>query len=303
MTWNCQIERAGYQIGNYRLLHLLERGEFSEIYLGEDTNHHTLVAIKLLDEQQIGDDLAKFFAHTSMLSRLRHPHIVRILDFGMDDNNGYLVMDYAPNGTLRQRHPRGSVVSPETVLHYVKQIASALHYMHQRRLIHCDIKPHNLLLNAHNEVMIGDLGIAILAAKPDTLDLELHDFEGTVIYAAPEQLEGRPQQNSDQYALGIVAYEWLCGERPFVGTFHEIAQQHILVSPPPLREKNAALTPSIEQVIMKTLAKKPVARFPDVVTFAQALEWAILEDGAPLAPAQPSRPRRQFLSPHSFQES
>lgn len=302
VTKDCQIDQTGHQIGNYRLLRLLQRGESAEIYLGEEKNHHAQVAIKLQDEQQIGNDLAKFFVHTSLLSRLRHPHIVQILDFGMDGNKGYLVMNYAPNGTLRQLHPRGCIVPPETVLQYVKQIASALHYIHQHRVIHCDIKPHNLLLDTNNEVMIGDFGIAIVDESFNQSAVERHDFEGTVIYAAPEQLEGKPQRSSDQYALGVVAYEWLCGDQPFSGTFHEIAHQHLSVSPPPLREKNRALTPAIEQVVMKALAKKVTARFSDVEAFAAALEWAVEQSRDPLIPEPSPRPKRQFLSPHPFQD-
>jgi serine/threonine protein kinase len=288
-------------IGKYHLLRLLEQGEFSEIYLAEHTEQHRPVAIKLLHERRIGDDLAKFFAQARMLSRLRHPHIVSLLDFGMHGDRGYLVMNYAPNGTLRQRHPKGTILPPATVLTYIKQAASALTYIHNNKLIHCDIKPHNMLLGEHDELLINDFGIAVVSHSLDSLYPEQHDFEGTVIYAAPEQLQGRPRRSSDQYALGVVAYEWLCGDKPFSGNFHEIVQQHLFMSPPPLREKNPALSSVIEQVVMKTLAKKVEARFPSVQAFADALEWAVQQDAAKNEPAsQP--PRRQFLSPLPFLE-
>jgi len=290
---------SNQHIGKYRLLRLLEEGEFSEIYLAEDSEQHTPVAIKLLNERRIGDDLAKFFVQARTISRLRHPHIVSLLDFGMDGDRGYLVMDYAPNGTLRERYPKGSILPPTTVLHYIQQAADALTYIHDHKLIHCDIKPHNMLLGEHDELLINDFGIAVVSHSLDSLYPEQHDFEGTVIYAAPEQLQGKPRRNSDQYSLAVVAYEWFCGDKPFSGNFHEIVHQHLFVTPSPLRTKNPALSPAIEQVIMKALAKKVEARFANVQAFAEMLEWAVQQDEAEQSSA-PSQPRRQFLSPLPF---
>jgi serine/threonine protein kinase len=290
-------------IGKYRLLRLLEQGEFSEIYLAEDSEQHIPVAVKLLHERLIGDDLAKFFVQARLISRLRHPHIVSLLDFGMDGDRGYLIMDYAPNGTLRQRYPKGSILPPATVLHYIQQAADALTYIHDNKLIHCDIKPHNMLLGEHDELLINDFGIAVVSHSLDPLYPEQHDFEGTVIYAAPEQLQGMPRRSSDQYALAVVAYEWFCGDKPFSGNFQEIVHQHLFVTPPPLREKNPALSPAIEQVIMKALSKKVEARFASVQDFAETLEWAVQPDekqDEEKQPPAPSQPRRQFLSPLPF---
>jgi serine/threonine-protein kinase len=292
-------ELSNQHIGKYRLLRLLEEGEFSEIYLAEDSEQHTPVAIKLLNERRIGDDLAKFFVQARTISRLRHPHIVSLLEFGMDGDRGYLVMDYAPNGTLRERYPKGSILPPTTVLHYIQQAADALTYIHDHKLIHCDIKPHNMLLGEHDELLINDFGIAVVSHSLDPLYPEQHDFEGTVIYAAPEQLQGKPRRNSDQYSLAVVAYEWFCGDKPFSGNFHEIVHQHLFVTPSPLRMKNPALSPAIEQVIMKALSKKVEGRFADVQAFAEMLEWAVQQDEAE-QPSTPSQPRRQFLSPLPF---
>jgi serine/threonine protein kinase len=283
-------------IGPYHLLRPLEQGELSEIYLAEHTEQHKRMAIKLLNERLIGDDLAKFFAQARMLSGLRHPHIVSLLDFGMHGDRGYLVMDYAPNGTLRERHPKGSILPPATVFAYIKQAASGLTYIHDNNFIHCDIKPHNMLLGENDALLINDFGIAIAS---HSFHSGQRNFEGTVIYAAPEQLQGEPHASSDQYALGVVAYEWLCGEKPFSGNFQEIVQQHLFEPPPPLRTKNPALSPFLEQVVMKTLAKKIPARFTNIQAFADALAWAVGQETT-----QPStteqKPRRQFLSPQPF---
>jgi serine/threonine-protein kinase len=157
-----------------------------------------------------------------------------------------------------------------------------------------------MLLNAYDEVMLSDFGIAVVTDGFSSF----HDFEGTVLYAAPEQIQGRPQRNSDQYALGVVVYEWLCGDWPFSGSFDEVVHQHLFAPPPSLPEKGITVSPAIEHVVMKALAKDPLERFTDIRAFADALETAILEEQVhsiafPITP--PPEPIRQFRTPLPFQ--
>jgi serine/threonine protein kinase len=293
--------RPDQPIGKYRLLRLLGQGVSSEIYLAQQEQSAEQVAIKLLYGRRSGDELAKFFAQASQISHLRHPHIASLLDFGVEGESSYIVMEYAPHGTLRERHPRGSIVPPATVLLYAQQAAEALQYVHEHKFIHRDIKPQNMLLGANEEIKISDFGVAVVSHSLDPLYPEQHDFEGTVIYAAPEQLQGKPRRSSDQYALGVVIYELLCGDWPFSGSFHEIAHQHLFASPPPLREKNAALPPALEQVVMKALTKDPENRFESMKAFAEALTWAIDQSPAVSPDSSSSaRAKRQFMSPLPF---
>lgn len=285
-------------IGNYRLLQLLTQTETSEIYLCEHGQNSKPLVLKKMYGRWFGDDLAKFFAHASTLSRLQHPHIIPILDFGADDDIVYMIMQYSSNGTLRERHPKGAIVPPSTVVHYVKQIASALQYTHDHKLIHRDIKPHNMLIGNYGEILLSDFGSSVVSHSLNPLYPSQYDFEGTVVYSAPEQLRGTPRRSSDQYALGVVTYEWLCGQWPFVGTFEELTHQHLFVSPPPLRTKNPDLHPAIEQTVMKTLAKDVEKRFPSVTEFAEALQWSV-EQSQPTAPSK-EKVKRQFMSPKPF---
>jgi serine/threonine protein kinase len=276
-------DRVGQQLGSYRLLQLLGQGGFAEVYLGEHIHLNTQAAIKALRTQLSTDDVSNFRIEARTIAHLIHPNIVQVLDFGVEGDTPFLVMAYAPNGTLRQRHPRGIPLPVESILLYVKQIAAALQYAHDKKVIHRDIKPENMLLGRNNEVLLSDFGIALItpSARAGTIfgqssipNQTTWDPAGTVTYMAPEQIQGKPSPASDQYSLGIVVYEWLSGHAPFSGGYMEIAMQHMSASPTPLREKLTAISPDVEQVIMTALAKDPQRRFGSVQAFANALEQA-----------------------------
>jgi serine/threonine protein kinase len=265
--------RIGQQLGNYRLLTLLGQGSFADVYLGEHIHLKMQAAIKVLDMRLTNDDMSDFLNEARTVAHLQHPAIVRVLEFGVEDNTPFLVMDYAPNGTLRTRYPTGSRLEPEELLPYLQQIASALQHAHNAKLIHRDIKPENMLLGVNNEALLSDFGIAVVAHSSRTQSMK--GVVGTVAYMAPEQLRGKPVVASDQYALGAVVYEWLTGNCPFHGSFVEVATQHTHTSPRPLREQIASIPPAIEQIVLKTLAKDPAQRFDSVQEFAQAFEQAL----------------------------
>ncbi len=213
-------------------------------------------------------------------------------------------MDYAPNGTLRKRHARGIPLPPTTVISYVRQLASALHYAHEQKVIHRDVKPENMLVGRNNEILLSDFGIALVAQSSRYNSTQgLQDMAGTIAYMAPEQIQSSAGPNSDQYSLGIVVYEWLCGNRPFQGSFAEIAVKHTMATPPSLREKVPELSPAAEEVVMKALAKEPQQRFENVQAFAVALEQAFREElasssvftAAPAADGQLSSPANTIV--------
>ena len=264
-------DRVGQQLDDYRLIRLLGAGNFGEVYLGEHIHYQTQVAVKVL-KIHLTPDTLKDFLNEARTVRLKHPHIIQIVDFGIADNTPFLVMDYAPNGTLRQRHPQGTRLPLQSILPYVKQVASALQYAHDTRLIHRDVKPQNMLLGRNNEVLLSDFGIAVVAHTERSLTTQ--EMAGTVPYMAPEQIRGKPRPASDQYALGIAVYEWLCGARPFRGTQWEIIDQQLSVPPPPLREKVPTIPSAVEQVVLTALNKDPLQRFASVQAFANALEQA-----------------------------
>lgn len=269
----------GQQFGNYRLTSLVGRGGFAEVYLGEHVYLKTQAAIKILQARLSSEEQERFYAESRTVAHLQHEHIVRVLEFGLKDESiPYLVMEYAPNGTLRERFPRGKPVPLAHVLPPLKQVASALHYAHNANLVHRDIKPENMLLGAHDEVLLSDFGIALMIKGSQRQDAQ--EVAGTVTYMAPEQLQGRPTRTSDQYALAVVVYEWLSGQRLFSGTFTSIATQHMFTPPPSLQERVPGISAAVDQVVLKALAKDPQQRFASVQEFFQALEAAALGNTA-----------------------
>jgi eukaryotic-like serine/threonine-protein kinase len=206
----------------------------------------------------------------------------------------FLVMDYAPKGTLRQLHPKGQLLPLSTVVSYVKQIADALQYAHDEKYIHRDIKPENMLVGRRGEILLSDFGIALVAQSSRYQSTQ--DMTGTIAYMAPEQIQGKPRPASDQYSLGIVVYEWLTGDRPFHGGFIEIVTQHLAAPVPSMRDKAPTIPPDGEHVVMTALEKDPAKRFGSVQAFAKALEQAAQPQKAQSS-VKPPVPQEKPITP------
>lgn len=269
--------RIGQQFGNYRLTRFLGEGGFASVYLAEHIHLGTPAAIKVLAARLSSEEVEQFRQEAYILARLNHPNIVRMLDFGLleTEHLPFLVMYYAPHGTLRQRYPKNSCVPLNTIVLYVKSIAAALQYAHDHHIIHRDVKPENMLLGDQNELLLSDFGIALLYQNSlNSFQQKTQGPGGTALYMAPEQIQGKARPASDQYALAIVVYEWLCGVRPFQGSFAEVCSQHLVAQPQPLRQRLSTISLEVEQVVMKALAKDPKERFASIEAFAMAFEEA-----------------------------
>ncbi len=266
------IDQARRCLGNYRLLYVLGKGSFADVYLGKHLHLKTEAAIKVLYGRMDEETIEKFLTEASHLRELEHPNIVRILDVGIEKGTPYLVMEYAPFGTLRTRHPQGERLPLPIVVSYVQQIACALDYAHDHQLIHRDLKPENLLLGNNDHILLSDFGVALPLRHTDSMSVQT--IGGTLAYMAPEQIRGKPRAASDQYALAIMVYEWLSGSRPFSGDVAELLGQHLFVQPPALREQVPDLPPSVELIINKALSKDARARFDRAGEFADLLERA-----------------------------
>ena len=266
---------TGQQFGNYRLIRLLGSGGFASVYLGQHVRIASQqAAIKVL--HLFGVDAQAFQQEAETTASLDHPNIVRLLDFDLHQGTmPFLVMYYASNGSLRTRHPKGTRLPLSTVIQYANELASALQYAHDSNIIHRDIKPENILIGRRNELLLGDFGIAVLSKTGHTSLERGYNIGGTAEYMAPEMFRGKPEKASDQYSLGIVVYEWLCGTPPFTeGNPIQLGFQHTHEEVPSIREKLSSLPSSIEAVVMRALAKDPKNRFPSIQDFVDALAEA-----------------------------
>jgi serine/threonine protein kinase len=281
------------RLGKYWITGFLGSGGFADVYLGEHISLGRLAAIKVLNGRPTREKLERFWTEASITSHLPHDHIVQILDFDKESVPPFLVMQYARYGDLDWCH-RGVRLPLDTIVSYVKQIADALDYAHRRGVIHCDVKPSNILLDADDTVLVSDFGVAVSTGRYAPIS---RIFGGTATYRAPEQYRGRPLPASDQYSLGIMVYEWLSGRPPFCGSSSdEITMRHMHNSPPPLWRTAPSTPHAIQSVVLRALEKDPDDRFPSVGSFALALERAYQEEEDTLTPV-PSRHHEPITRP------
>ncbi len=283
------------RLGNYWIIGFLGSGGFADVYLGEHISLPRLAAIKVLNGRPTQEKLERFLAEASITARLPHPHIVQVFDFDEVSNPPFLVMQYARYGSLEALH-RGERLLLDTIVSYVKQIAEALDNAHKQGVIHCDIKPNNILLDEDDTALVSDFGIAVSTGRYAAMP---RIFGGTATYMAPEQHRGKPLPASDQYSLGIMVYEWLSGRPPFCGSSYDIIMQHKHDSPPPLWRTAPSTPHTVQSVVLRTLEKDPYERFPSVGSFAQALERACQEEVDTLMPVPSRRYQPITRPPHS----
>jgi serine/threonine protein kinase len=271
-------DRVGQQIGHYRLLAILSTGRDASVYLAEHVHLATQVAVKLYQTRLLHGDQEPFLQELRAVARLVHPHIMRILEFGVEGDIPFLVMAYAPGGTLRQRYPAGSTLPLDAIISSVKQLAAALDYAHSQGVLHLNIKPEHMWLGRNDEILLSAFRITLFSRSSHSESIQ--GVVETASYMAPEQIQGYACAASDQYALGIVAYEWLCGSRPFSSTnYVEIARQQLYAPPPALSGGVREFSPAVEQVVLRALAKDAAQRFLTTQAFAGALEQSFLNRG------------------------
>jgi len=262
-------------VGNYHLLRQLGSGGSAHVYLAEHIYFKSLSALKLLTLSLANhEEVQQFQLEARILSHLRHQHIVRGLDFGWERGMPFLVMEYAPGGTLHQAFPLGKALPISSILPAVLPVASALQFIHNHGVVHCDVKPENVLLGPCNQVWLSDFGIASTVTSTSRTGYGGRKVPGTAYYLAPERILGQTLPASDQYSLAVMVYQWLCGACPFEGSVLEICVHHVSTPPPRLRERVPSISRAVEQVVLKALEKEPQKRFTHVQEFALALEQA-----------------------------
>ncbi|HML99698.1 MAG TPA: serine/threonine-protein kinase [Tepidiformaceae bacterium] len=280
----------------YRLERLLGTGGMAEVWLAEDERLGRWVAVKFLREAFSAESdagaVAAFEREARVIARLQHPNIVGVFDAGIHEGRRFIVMEYVHGYTLRELLETQGRMTEAEAIRYGLQVAAALQYAHEQGVVHCDIKPENIIINETGVAKVTDFGVA------ETLNRTLapgqaQDLLGTIAYLAPEVIQGaQPDPRADVYALGLTVYEMVAGRLPFAGTSAAaIAGQRLAAPAPLLRTHARGASPELEGALAKALALSPEDRFPTAAAFAAALR-RVPPTPAQAAPvvAPPGRP-------------
>jgi len=271
------------QIDRYRITDQLGQGGMAVIYKAYDTRLEREVAIKVIRTKAIPAQqherlMKRFEREAKAQAQFNHPNIVPVFDYGVHDGMPYLVMEYIPGGTLKERIT--GPVAWQQVIAWILPIADALAYAHEQGIIHRDVKPSNILLTGDGKPILTDFGIAKVLETTEGTLTGTGMGVGTPEYMAPEQWRGESTEASDQYALGVVLYELLTGRKPFT------AETPVAIALKQMRDpltKPGDLVPGIpeavEKVVYKALARNPQDRYPDMDSFSQALRSSTSLDG------------------------
>jgi serine/threonine-protein kinase len=274
----------------YRVTRRIASGGMATVYACEDQVLGRLVAVKVLAAHFAADEdaTARFQREARAAARVSdHPHVVTIYDIGEHEDQAFIVMEYFPGGTLADRLKAGDPVPRPTAVRWLDEAASALDHAHAAGIVHRDVKPANLLLDANGRLGVADFGIARMASDSHVTSTGV--VLGTAAYLSPEQAMGQPATAaSDRYALGVVAFELLCGSKPFRAE-HPAAQARAHVeTPPPAPSEVADLPPGIDGVLLRALDKEPDRRWNTACDMVEALEDTLGTEAEPAAAPPPT---------------
>jgi len=256
---------ANTVLGNrYHLIHQVGKGGMALVYEGYDQMLERPVAIKLLREDFLADEgfRERFRQEAKSAANLTHPNIVTIYDFGFDDNGLFIVMEFVKGTDLKTKIREKHIFSVEEGIPLILQACAALGYAHRAGIVHCDVKPHNMLVTRDNRLKITDFGIARALSTIDPHEKQ-EVVWGSPQYLSPEQAQGSaPTPASDVYSLGVVIYEMFTGRLPFeTNDSDELAALRLSTDPLPPHLLNPLIPSALEQIILKVLSKEPSQRY------------------------------------------
>ena len=285
----------------YQLISPLGRGGMSVVYHARDLMLERDVAIKILRKDYSGDPQfrERFRLEAKAAANLSHPNIVMVHDFGLDEERLFIVMEYVPGTDLKNLIKQQGKFGIKTAINLISQACSGIGYAHRAGLVHCDVKPQNMLITPDQRLKVADFGIA-RALSTISPDERVEVVWGSPLYFSPEQAAGgAPSPASDVYSLGVILYEMLAGVLPFnAHTPQELAQMHREVQPESPRTYNPNIPVSLEQIILKVLSKEPSARYRTADQLGRVLISSIQQ---PLQKPKPTtlRPAKPPITPES----
>lgn len=263
--------------GRYKILRVIGGGGMANVYLARDMILDRDVAMKVLRFDFSNDDefIKRFRREAQSATSLAHPNIVSIFDVGEEDGIYYIVMEYVEGNTLKQYIQQYAPLHPREALNIMEQIVSAIAHAHENHIVHRDIKPHNILIDPHGNVKVTDFGIAM--ALSSTTITQTNSVLGSVHYLSPEQARGgMANKKSDIYSLGIVLFELLTGRLPFDGeSAISIALKHLQSETPSAKRWNATIPQSVENIILKAMAKDTFHRYESAEEMEEDITTAL----------------------------
>jgi len=282
--------QSGQTLGPYRIINQIGKGGMATVYKAYQPSVDRYVALKVLPSQlaESKEFATRFQQEARIIAKLEHPHILPVFDYGESDGIAYLVMRYLEAGTLKEKMEAGRPLPLNEIDRIFTQLTDALTYAHSHGIVHRDLKPANALIDSYGNIFLTDFGIAKLLESASPRLTQTDAIMGTPAYISPEQAQGQPvDQRSDIYSLGIILYEMVTGRVPFMAdTPLAIIFKHVS-DPLPLPSLIKPDIPvSIEQVILKALAKDPRDRFSTASEFATAWKRALDEKEPARRPAE-----------------
>lgn len=261
----------------YKIISKIGVGGMADVFKGEDTLLGRPVAVKILHSNFAGDDdfVARFKREAQAAGKLSHPNIVSMYDVGFDQGYHYIVMEYIEGETLKEYITRHERISIDNAVKFTIAIAEGLEHAHAMGIVHCDIKPHNVLITKQWRIKVTDFGIA-RAMNAGTTMMYTNSIMGSAHYLSPEQASGKPVNGStDIYSLGAVLYEMLTGRVPYEGeTPISVALKHVRERLIPPTRYNPSIPTLLEAAVIKALAKRPEDRFSNITEMIAALRMS-----------------------------
>ena len=273
---------TGTKLGSYEVQEFIGQGAMGLVYRAYHAQLERFGAVKVLQGIASGPDAAARFRHEAQaIAQMRHPNIVNVYDFGEFEGTPYMIVEYVPGGSLAGKMQQQEPLDQMSALGYLRGIADGLDYAHSLGIVHRDVKPANVLLEKNGSPVLADFGLVKLM-QGSSLQSLTGVTTGTPAYMAPEQVMGHQVgAAADRYSLATIAYEMLTGSIPFAGEgVLELLYAHVHREPPAPSSRNAALSPAVDAVILRGLAKDPDARWASCTEFVDALAGALV--GAPV---------------------